>query len=151
MILDSTAGATFFGVLSTIKLSRTYLDYNVTDVPGVYRIEQDILSQSDDEKLAELVSYKANLKKLRRIFIYHEQLFAELKSNSFPGVQPERGHEITDAYEQQERTNSLAMLYYELASDLMETYLSVAAHRLNNIMKILTIVTAIFVPLSFLA
>ena len=45
----------------------------------------------------------------------------------------------------------LANLYNELANDLMNGYLSLASHRLNNIMKVLTIITCIFVPLSFIA
>lgn len=65
-------------------------------------------------------------------------------------MRAERIHEIKDVYEHQERANSLATLYYEVASNLIEGYISLASHRLNNIMKILTIVTAIFVPLSFL-
>ena len=46
---------------------------------------------------------------------------------------------------------SLTGLYYELASDLMDGYITLASHRLNHIVKILTIVMAIFVPLSFMA
>jgi len=38
-----------------------------------------------------------------------------------------------------------------VSSDLIDGYISLASHRLNNIIKVLTIITAIFVPLSFLA
>lgn len=58
---------------------------------------------------------------------------------------------MTDVYEQQDRLDSLCTLYYQLASDLIEGYISVSSHRLNQIMRVLTIITAIFVPLSFLA
>ena len=61
------------------------------------------------------------------------------------------GHELNDVYEQQERAGSLTDLYYELASDLIDNYISIASHHLNQIMKVLTIITAIFVPLGFLA
>jgi magnesium transporter len=54
-------------------------------------------------------------------------------------------------FEQQERVNSLTTLYYELASDLIDSYISIASHRLNQVMKILTIITAVFIPLGFLA
>ena len=72
-------------------------------------------------------------------------------NNTPPQVPAERVHEIRDVFEHQERANSLATLYYEVASDLIDGYISLASHRLNNIMKVLTIVTVIFVPLSFLA
>ena len=38
-----------------------------------------------------------------------------------------------------------------MCGDLVEGYISLSSHRLNNTMKVLTIITAIFVPLSFLA
>jgi len=38
-----------------------------------------------------------------------------------------------------------------LTSDLIEGYLSLSSHRLNQIMKVLTIVTVVFVPFGFLA
>ena len=91
------------------------------------------------------------LKKLRRIFHYHERIFYELKNRLFSGIAQDHVHEVNDVYEQQERVNSLASLYYELASDLIDGYISVASHRLNQIMKVLTVIMAIFVPLSFLA
>ena len=50
-----------------------------------------------------------------------------------------------------ERIVSLSTLYNDLANDLMNAYLSLSSHRLNNIMKVLTIVTVIFVPLTFVA
>ena len=50
-----------------------------------------------------------------------------------------------------ERLLSLTSMFYELCGDLVEGYISISSHQLNNTMKILTIITAIFVPLSFLA
>jgi len=60
-------------------------------------------------------------------------------------------HLYVDVYEQFDREKSLADLHYGLAADLMDGYISVSSHRLNNIVKILTVVTTIFVPLGFLA
>lgn len=114
-------------------------------------LEGGLLNKVDDAVLAEVTGYKANLKRLRRIFLYHEQMLRDLRGRNHQGFRPECGHDLTDIYEQQERANSLTLLYYELASDLIDGYLSLSAHRLNQIMKVLTIVTVVFVPLGFLA
>jgi magnesium transporter len=84
---------------------------------------------------------------------YHVDIFDDLLDDQRRPAQisTARVHEINDVYEHQERAASLATLFYEVASDLIDGYISRASHRLNNIMKVLTIVTAIFVPLSFLA
>jgi magnesium transporter len=109
------------------------------------------MENPDDTILAELLGYKTELKKFRRVFLYHEQMFRELRSRSFPALGADIAHQVTDVYEQQERAGSLAGLYYEMASDMADGYISVASHHLNQIMKILTVVMSIFIPLSFLA
>jgi magnesium transporter len=119
--------------------------------PRLEELEDEILTQPRDEILGELSGYKTDLKKLRRVFVYHQQIFSTLKSHSFPCFGEEITHELNDVYEQQERAGSLTDLYYELAADLIDSYISIASHHLNQIMKVLTIITAIFVPLSFLA
>ncbi len=119
--------------------------------PKLELIEDELLTRTDDAVLAELTGYKSDLKKLRRIFIYHEQILGDLRKEVFPGFTEGLQHELNDVFEQQERAGSLTQLYYELSSDLIDGYLSLSSHRLNQIMKVLTIVTAIFVPLGFLA
>jgi len=133
-------------------LANRYVDILLKLEPRLEEIEDLMLEQPNDLILAELISYKSRLKKLNRVATYHEKLFRELKNKAFPhfGVD-EREHEIIDVWDKQERSQSLSQLYYHNASDLIDGYISVASHRLNQIMKVLTIVMSIFVPLSFLA
>jgi magnesium transporter len=49
------------------------------------------------------------------------------------------------------RCQSLAQLHYSLLDDLQNGYIAIASHRLNQVMRVLTVITVIFVPLSFLA
>ena len=128
-----------------------YLGILLALEPRLDELEEEIQRQPRDEMLGELAGYKSHLKKLRRIFAYHQQVFSGLRTGALPGFGAEVRHELNDVYEHQERAASLSGLYYELAADLIESYLSIASHRLNQIMKVLTIITAIFVPLSFLA
>ncbi len=114
-------------------------------------IEEEMIDHPNDELLAELIGYKTSLNKYRRVFLYHVQIFDELRTKALPNIKTECIHEINDVYEQQERVSSLAGLYYEIASDLIDGHISLASHRLNNIVRVLTIITAVFVPLSFLA
>lgn len=136
--------------LCRLMISR-YLKILLELEPRLEEMEHEIMRHPHDAMLAELLGYKSELKKFRRVFVYHEQLFREMTNKSFPALNGGIRHQIIDVYEQQERASSLTGLYYELASDLIEGYISIASHRLNQIMKVLTIVMAIFVPLSFLA
>lgn len=115
------------------------------------QIEEEMIKVPHDSMLAELVGYKSNLKKLRRVMTYHVHVFSVLKDERLPGIPEDIRHEIIDVYEQLDRVLTLTVLHHDVAADLRDGYISMASHRLNNIMKILTIITAIFVPLSFLA
>jgi len=114
-------------------------------------METDMFTDPRDELLAELTGYKTQLKRLRRVFLYHDQIFRQLRDAPPHQIPATLHHHVVDVCDHQERASSLSHLYYELASDLMDGYISLASHRLNQIMKVLTVITAIFVPLGFLA
>lgn len=128
-----------------------YLQFILGLEPRLEELEEEILERPRDEILGELSGYKTELKKLRRIFVYHQQVLTTLRTHTVAAFGEKVEHELNDVYEQQERAASLTDLYYELASDMIDSYISIASHHLNQIMKVLTIITAIFVPLSFLA
>lgn len=138
-----------------IRLSRLiverYLKLLLSLEPRLEELEHAVLNRGNDAVLGELTGYKSDLTRLRRFFHYHVDLVNTMRTPGNPGFGPELAHEINDLYEHQERVTSLADMYYNQASDLIEGYLSISAHRLNRIMQVLTIITAIFVPLSFLA
>ncbi|MCG9737956.1 magnesium transporter CorA family protein [Shewanella insulae] len=114
-------------------------------------LETIMLTTADDKILAEVVLYKTDLTRLRRNFHYHVELFDSLRSEPSVPFEDSLYHEINDVCEHQHRAASLADLFYQVSSDLIDGYISISAHRLNNIMKVLTIITAIFVPLTFIA
>jgi magnesium transporter len=114
------------------------------------RIEDEMFENPTDELLNELLRYKRQLKKLRRIASYQVSLFERVRREGLPLFQ---GLErlAAEVSEQFERLVSLSNLHNELANDLMNGYLSLSSHRLNHIMRVLTVITCIFVPITFIA
>jgi magnesium transporter len=112
--------------------------------------EAEMFENPRDDLLESLIVYGRNLKKLRRIFNYHQDIFARLSTRDHPYIEVQERHEFTDVFEHTERLASLTSLYKELNDDLMNGYISVTSHRLNQIMKVLTVVTVIFLPLALL-
>ncbi|MBI1179171.1 MAG: magnesium/cobalt transporter CorA [Alphaproteobacteria bacterium] len=114
-------------------------------------LEDEVAERPRDELLSELISLKSNLTRMRRITTYHTQMCAQVTGSPPAAFDDGHRHDLRDLYEKLERLTSLTGLYYDLSSDLMDGYISLASHRLNNIMKVLTIVASIFIPLTFLA
>jgi magnesium transporter len=148
---ETLASADALVVALMDRVVRRYLPILLVLEPRLEEIEAEIFTRPSDELLAELTSYKSSLKRLRRVFTYHGQVLDHVRRFADLGVNRHCEHELTDVVDQVARSASLAQLYYELASDLVDAYLATSAHRLNQVMKVLTVITVIFVPLSFLA
>lgn len=113
-------------------------------------IEVEMFEDPRDDLLESLIHFGRNLKRLQRIFNYHQEIFSRLRSRDHPFIEKQERHEFTDVFEHTERLASLTSLYKDLTDDLMNGYISITSHRLNQIMKVLTIVTVIFLPLTLM-
>ncbi len=154
MIAEGEAGAPedAWSLLYTLlrKLLDRYLPITLRIEARLEEIEELLLKQPSDKWLRELMEFSSQLKRLRRISGYHERSLASMRTHpaALEGVEVAR---LTDLHEQAERLSSLSSLLYEITTDLIDGYLSVSAHRLNNVMRVLTVVTVLFVPLTFIA
>jgi len=137
------------------RIVRTIIDRYTPIVLGVEErldeLEEIMVSDPTDEMLAELIHYNSRLKKMRRIFSGQSLILNELRESESELLGEKGEHEYNDAYEQMERLASLSGLLQELTVELIEGYISLSSHRLNRIMKVLTITAVIFLPLSLLA
>jgi len=137
----------------TITSAKRYLDLLLAFEPRLAELEDHLEEKPDDAVMKELTHYRTRLRKLRRDFNYHVRLFGSLREAKcayFDADSDEYKHLVNDVYEKYERLLSLCSMYYELAGDLIEGYISLTTHTLNNTMRILTVLTAVFVPLGFL-
>jgi magnesium transporter len=134
--------------------SGRYLDKLMAAEERITELEDRLLDGNSEEVLKELVTYRSRLRKLRRVFNYHQRIADTVlhDGGSFLGTGHDESYHIRrDLYDRCERLLSLCTLYYELCGDLIDGYISLTSHQLNNTMKILTIITAIFVPITFIA
>ena len=127
-----------------------YLPITLKIEARLEEIEELLLSRPSDRLLGELMEFSSQLKRLRRIGAYHEKCFVSLRDHP-TGRSGVDSAQLTDLLEQAERLHSLSSLLYEITKDLTDGYLSVSSHRLNNVMRVLTVVTVLFVPLTFIA
>ncbi len=130
-----------------------YLDAILEFEPYLNELEDAMQENPSDETMREIIAYKSQLRKLKRIFSYHERLVTNLLNDIPQILIDEDGdieHALQDLFERCERLHSLSTMYYDICGDLINGYLSISSHQLNNTMKVLTVFTAIFVPLTFI-
>lgn len=113
-------------------------------------VEDLLFEDETDGLMEELVGYNTALRKVRRILAYHTNAFLGLRNYFNTEAMADWHDEFSDIHEVMERFHSLSDLYQNVISDLIDGYISLNGHHLNQIMKVLTIVTVIFVPLTLL-
>ena len=112
-------------------------------------IEDELFETPSDTLMKELVGYNTGLRKMHRILSYYVDVFSNLRKH-LSQTDHDQLTAFDDIYSIIERFNSLSELYQNVITDLIEAYISLNGHRLNQIMKVLTVVTVIFVPLTLL-
>ena len=118
------------------------------------RLEQEIFSlkQPNNLILSQIGELKRNVLRLRRISVKQMDVILRMSRGEFPELIPEDMRPFyRDVHDHLTRVVDLAESYRDLISGSMESYLSVVSNRLNEIMKVLTIFSAIMLPLTFIA
>ena len=113
-------------------------------------IEEEILRGADDTVIEKLHSMKTELLLIRRALWPHREAINALVRDPNPAIQDETRVYLRDCYDHLMQLFELVETYRELTADLRDLYLSSASHRMNEIMKLLTIVSTIFMPLGFI-
>ena len=63
----------------------------------------------------------------------------------------ERREYFSDIYDHLLKLSEMVMNNREVTADIRDSYISLNSHQTNNVMKILTIITSVFAPLTFIA
>lgn len=114
-------------------------------------LEEEILTAADQDTMARLYAVKRDLATLRRAIWPARDALNSLVRDPYPLVEDDTRVYLRDCYDHVVQSIDLIESYRELTSSLTDLYLSRLGHRTNEIMKVLTIFAAIFIPLTFIA
>jgi magnesium transporter len=113
--------------------------------------EEDVLTRPDMQSLQAIHLIKRDLVMIRRIAWPMRELIAQLQRDRHECLSEITQTYFRDVYDHCVQIIDLIETYREIASAVAETYVSVISNRTNDIMKVLTIIGTIFIPLTFLA
>jgi magnesium transporter len=115
-------------------------------------LEDGIFRRADDRQLQEIFRMKRLLVGMRKSVTPQRDAFARLMGgvSELPGFQDEDERYLRDVYDHLIRISDLIDSYRDLLTGAMDVYLSTVSNRLNSVMKQLTIIATIFLPLSWL-
>jgi magnesium transporter len=114
-------------------------------------LELDIIAEVRNEQMHRIHAMRGQLLSLRRSIRPHREMINELVRDSIPSIHPETRVHLRDCYDHVIQVIDTVDTYREVTSDLRDFYLSSINNNMNEVMKLLTIISTIFIPLSFIA
>lgn len=114
-------------------------------------LEDRIATQQDPGINERIHEVRNDLLMLRRSIRPHRETLNRLVRDPHPLIGEETRLFLRDCYDHTVQLIDLLEVYREMCSDLRDYYLSIVSNRMNEIMKVLTIIATIFMPLSFVA
>jgi len=114
-------------------------------------LEDRILEQSKPNVLSEIHHLKRDLLLLRWVVWPMREVVQALQRDSHECMSEITSIYLRDLYDHVIQIIEIIETYREIAGDLTETYMSFVSNRMNEIMKVLTLIGTIFIPLTFIA
>jgi magnesium transporter len=115
-------------------------------------LEDQIFARASDAQLQEIFRMKRLLVGMRKAVSPQRDTFASLMGRiaELPGLGDEDERYFRDVYDHLIRISDLIDSYRDLLTGAMDVYLSTVSNRLNSVMKQLTVIATIFLPLTFI-
>lgn len=145
------------------KMNADYLCYAISDTifdhyfsyledlsEKIENLEERISVVTGDEELRKIHELKHTLISLKRELWPTRECLNQLVKEETPLIREKVTFYFRDCYDHILQTLEITESLKELTTELLNIYLSVQGNKLNEIMKVLTIISTIFIPLSFL-
>ncbi len=116
----------------------------------VDHIEEQILSDSSPALLERIFRMKHSLQRLRRVGLHQKSVLLGLADGKYALIPDEITPFFRDVYDHMVRVMDLNEVYRDLMEGSLDAYLGVQSHKLNEVMRVLTIFSTVMLPLTFI-
>jgi len=146
------------------KLGADYLAYTLLDIvvdqyfvvleklgERIEILEGRLLADPGTATLQKIQHLKKEMLLLRKWIWPLREVISSLERGEFPGIQESTRIYLRDVYDHAIQVMDTVEIYRDMLSGMLDIYLSSLNNRMSAVMKVLTIIATIFMPLTFLA
>jgi magnesium transporter len=113
-------------------------------------VEQALLDRPDEVVLGRIHRLRRELLLLRRLIWPQSEVLRQLLHDDYACIEDKTKLFLRDCHDHALHILELLESYREMTSAMLEAYLSSASNRLNEVMRVLTVIATIFMPLTFI-
>lgn len=147
LLREKNADYLLYRVIDTIVDHYFFVIEHIADVGE--ELEKSVLERSDKAMLQQIQHLKKELMDLKRAIFPLRDVVSSLLKNETPLIEKSTLRYFRDVYEHIIQINDSLDSSRESAANIMDLYLSGVNNKMNEVMKVLTMISTIFIPLSF--
>ena len=114
-------------------------------------MENSIFETPNPEMMRQILAEKRQVAALRRIITPQRDVVARLARRDFVDISSEMAFRFRDVYDHLVRVADDSMMFQDRITGMLDAHLSNVSNRLNQVMKVLTVVATVFMPPTLLA
>ncbi|MEW6413366.1 MAG: magnesium/cobalt transporter CorA [Candidatus Zixiibacteriota bacterium] len=138
----------FHAVLDTVvdnyNTTLDILEYEVDEV------EDDVLGEPDEDTIKSIFTLRRDIVHLKRIVLPQKEILHRFSREQFKQITSVAGVYFADIHDHLMRINDITDVHREILNSSLEVYYSSVSTKTNEIIKVLTIFTVLFIPPTFL-
>lgn len=113
-------------------------------------LERQVFERPHQNLVRQILVLKRDVTSLRRVATPQRDIIGRLGRREFVLIDEQTGYKFRDVYDNLVRIADEALILQDRLSGLLEAHLSNVSNRLNEVMKVLTLIATIFMPLTVL-
>jgi magnesium transporter len=117
----------------------------------VEELEDDLIADPSPQRLKILYALKRDMIYLRKSVWPLREVISKMEKGETELIQPATRIFIRDVYDHTIQVIDTVESYRDMLSSMVDIYMSSISNRMNSVMKVLTIISTIFIPLTFVA
>ena len=137
--------------LSATESARTKGAFASAACGHIEDLELEVLGDPTPEILQKITELKREITFIRKSIRPAREAISLLSKLDGTTIQPDTVPFIKELLDNTTQATDAIEMYREMLSDALATYNTVVSNRMNDIMKVLTIFSAVFIPLTFIA
>ena len=113
-------------------------------------IEHDVFAEGRRNPLKRILALKSDIATLRRVTLPQRDVVSRLARREFVQISDALSYRFRDVYDHLVRLADESVFLQDRVTGLLDAHISTQSHRLNQVMKVLTVIATIFMPLTVL-
>jgi len=113
-------------------------------------LEDEVFEHPNTQLARRILNFKKDISSLRQVVLPQRDVVGRLARREFPLISEQLGYGFRDVHDHLVRLSDEAMFFQDRITSILDAHLSAVSNQLNQVMKVLTIIATLFMPLTVL-